>query len=59
MYRHIFGKAAVTSASLDPANCLSEGKDIEINELVTVEDVMEEYQIGPNAAILYAMDFLF
>jgi hypothetical protein len=44
--------------SLDPANFLSSQKDIEINELVTVEDIMEEYQIGPNGAILYAMDFL-
>jgi hypothetical protein len=26
---------------------------------VTVEDIMEEYHIGPNAATLYAMDFLF
>ena len=48
----------MTLVSLDPANYLSEDKDIEINELVTVEEVMDEYELGPNGAILYAMDFL-
>lgn len=58
IYRQTFGSDTVTLVSLDPANYLSEHKDIEINELITVEDVMEEYQLGPNGAILYAMDFL-
>ena len=31
---------------------------IDINELVTVTDVMNEYHLGPNAALIYCMDYL-
>lgn len=35
-----------------------EKADIDIRHLVTVDDVMEKYELGPNGALIYAMDFL-
>ena len=58
IYEQILGNNTVTFASLDPANYLSQGNHIEVNELVNIEDVMEEYGIGPNASIFYCMDFV-
>lgn len=48
-----------TMVNLDPANddppydC-----DIDIRELVNVEDVMEELSLGPNGALVYAMEYI-
>ena len=45
--------------NLDPANETAPFKwDIDISELITVEDIMEEFQLGPNGALIYAMEFL-
>ena len=41
---------------MDPANeCVA---DIDIMELIKVEDVMEEFLLGPNASLIYCFDFL-
>jgi hypothetical protein len=45
--------------NLDPANDdLPYKCDIDIRELVNVEDVMVECQLGPNGALLYAMEYI-
>eukprot|EP00915_Cephaloidophora_sp_WS-2016_P007801 GHVH01010793.1.p1 GENE.GHVH01010793.1~~GHVH01010793.1.p1 ORF type:complete len:359 (-),score=49.69 GHVH01010793.1:38-1066(-) len=33
--------------------------DIDIRELITTEDVMDEFSLGPNGALLYAMEFIY
>jgi len=49
----------VTVVNLDPANeqMLYE-PSIDIMKLITVEDVMEHYSLGPNGALMYCMEFL-
>lgn len=45
--------------NLDPANenmCYK--AEVDIMELITVEDVMESYKLGPNGALMYCMEFL-
>lgn len=32
--------------------------DIDIEELITLEDVMEEFDLGPNGGLVYCMEFL-
>ena len=32
--------------------------DIDIKDLIQVEDVMEEFQLGPNGGLVYCMEFL-
>lgn len=45
--------------NLDPANDdLPYECDIDIRELVNVEDVMTELQLGPNGALVYAMEYI-
>ena len=45
--------------NLDPANeYLPYDCAIDINELVTVEDVMKHMSLGPNGGLLYCMEFL-
>mmetsp|Transcript_75416 Transcript_75416/g.125273 ORF Transcript_75416/g.125273 Transcript_75416/m.125273 type:complete len:322 (-) Transcript_75416:17-982(-) len=45
--------------NLDPANDdLPYECDIDIRELVNVEDVMEELKLGPNGALVYAMEYI-
>ena len=45
--------------NLDPANDNIQYKcDINITELVTLTDVMEEYELGPNGSLLFCMEFL-
>lgn len=45
--------------NLDPANdTLPYNCDININDLVTVEDVMKNLSLGPNGALLYCMEYL-
>lgn len=46
--------------NLDPANdnVLPYKCDIDIKELITVDDVMKQFNIGPNGAMIYCMEFL-
>ena len=45
--------------NLDPANdTLPYTCDIDIRDLITVEDIMEEYNLGPNGALVYCMSYL-
>ncbi|CAD7954353.1 unnamed protein product [Amoebophrya sp. A120] len=47
--------------NLDPGNDqLPYDKEnlIDIKELITVEDVMEEFNLGPNGGLVYAMEFI-
>eukprot|EP00438_Fugacium_kawagutii_P000703 Skav220044 [mRNA] locus=scaffold2981:332208:337026:- [translate_table: standard] len=48
-----------TLINLDPANDeLPYHCDIDVRELVNVEDVMNELDLGPNGALLYAMEYI-
>lgn len=58
IYSYVFGKSTTALVNLDPANHNFPHNHININDLITVEDVMEEYEIGPNGAIIFAMEFL-
>lgn len=45
--------------NLDPANdLLPYDCDIDVRELVNVEDVMTELGLGPNGALVYAMEYI-
>jgi GTPase SAR1 family protein len=45
--------------NLDPANDdISYECGIDIRELITLEDVMTEFKLGPNGGMLYCTDFL-
>lgn len=45
--------------NLDPANTTMKYKhQIDIKDLITLEDVMEEFKLGPNGGLLYCMEFL-
>ncbi|XP_058451593.1 GPN-loop GTPase 2 [Malaya genurostris] len=49
----------VTVVNLDPANDNMEyDSSIDIMQLITVEDVMEQFSLGPNGALIYCMEFL-
>lgn len=49
----------VTVVNLDPANeQMLYQPSIDIMKLITVEDVMEHYNLGPNGALMYCMEFL-
>ena len=49
----------IVLVNLDPANETAECQwDIDISELITVDDIMEEFKLGPNGALIYAMEFL-
>lgn len=49
----------VTVVNLDPANDNMEYESaIDIMQLVTVQDVMEQFGLGPNGALIYCMEFL-
>lgn len=41
IYNQVFGDSTATLINLDPANHSAENAVININELITVEDVME------------------
>mmetsp|Transcript_46113 Transcript_46113/g.128223 ORF Transcript_46113/g.128223 Transcript_46113/m.128223 type:complete len:324 (-) Transcript_46113:109-1080(-) len=48
-----------TLVNLDPANDdLPYECDLDIRELINVEDVMEEFSLGPNGALVYAMEYI-
>ena len=45
--------------NLDPAN--EEFKyrcDVDIKDLITIDDAMEEMQLGPNGALVFCMEYL-
>ena len=45
--------------NLDPAaESFAYEPDLDIRELVTLEDVMEELQLGPNGGLIYCFEFL-
>ena len=45
--------------NLDPAAEYSSYRcDVDIKELITLEEVMEEMELGPNGGLLYCMEYL-
>ena len=45
--------------NLDPAaEYISYKINIDIRDLITVEDVIEEYKLGPNGALIYCLEYL-
>lgn len=49
----------VAIVNLDPANDhVPYTPAVDISELVTVEAVTEEFDLGPNGAMIYCMDYL-
>lgn len=49
----------VVIVNLDPANdTMSYKPDIDIRNLVVLEDVMVQHDLGPNGALLYCMEYL-
>ena len=64
---YAFGKHQLFSAlnrpisivNLDPANdALPYPCAIDIGTLITLQDIMDEYQLGPNGSMLYCMEYL-
>ncbi|KAF8820284.1 ATP-binding domain 1 family protein [Cardiosporidium cionae] len=52
-------KRSCRVVNLDPAaEYFSYTCDVDIRNLISVEDVMKELQLGPNGALLYCMDYL-
>lgn len=49
----------ISIVNLDPANhALPYPCSIDISSLITLEDVMENYGLGPNGGMLYCMEYL-
>lgn len=49
----------VEVVNLDPANeNMNYSPKIDIMQLVTVQDVMQNYKLGPNGALMYCMEYL-
>lgn len=49
----------VELVNLDPANEQMESKcDIDIMQLITVEDAMDHFKLGPNGALMYCLEYL-
>ena len=49
----------VAIVNLDPANdALPYECDVDISELITLQDVMDKLQLGPNGSLVYCMEFL-
>eukprot|EP00494_Astrolonche_serrata_P004640 UN04654 len=45
--------------NLDPANFNTNYKStIDINDLISLDDVMKHYKLGPNGGLLYCIDFV-
>ena len=45
--------------NLDPAaEHIGYKVNIDIRDLITAEDVMEEYKLGPNGALVYCLEYL-
>ena len=53
---HTFHSLAIT---VDPAaESFAYPVSFDVRDLVTLEDVMEELQLGPNGGLLYCMEYL-
>lgn len=49
----------VVIVNLDPANdTMSYQPDVDIRNLIVLEEVMDQYKLGPNGALLYCMEYL-
>jgi len=49
----------VAIVNLDPANeNMTYTADVDISDLVTVEEVMDQMKLGPNGGLMYAMQFV-
>lgn len=49
----------VAVVNLDPANdALPYKCNVDISELVTLSDVMDELNLGPNGGLIYCMEYL-
>ncbi|CAH2236118.1 jg15115 [Pararge aegeria aegeria] len=49
----------IVLVNLDPANdSVSYSPDIDIRSLIVLEDVMDQYDLGPNGALVYCMEYL-
>ncbi|GAV03210.1 hypothetical protein RvY_13669 [Ramazzottius varieornatus] len=58
LIQHVFNRKVVI-VNLDPANeCLPYSPGIDVQELVSVEDVMEVEELGPNGAMVFAIEQL-
>jgi hypothetical protein len=45
--------------NLDPANdALPYPCAVDVTELITLEDVMEEYTLGPNGGVIFCIEYL-
>ncbi|KAB5595052.1 Cytoplasmic protein [Ceratobasidium theobromae] len=52
-------KRPIAIVNLDPANDLVPYKcDVDIASLISLQDAMEEYGLGPNGGMLYCMEYL-
>lgn len=51
-------KREVMIINLDPANESEKCFDIDIRDLITIDDIGEQFKLGPNASFLYVYDFL-
>lgn len=46
--------------NLDPANeDLPYTCDVDLRDLITLDDVMESLELGPNGGLLYCMEYLY
>ena len=55
----MYHKKLIITIISDPANNLEKGDGtIDLFELITLEDVMENLKLGPNGALIYCMEFL-
>ena len=49
----------ISVVNLDPANdALTYPCAIDISQLITLQEVMDEHQLGPNGAMLYCLEYL-
>jgi hypothetical protein len=52
-------KRRILIFNLDPAAEHNSYRcDVDIKELITLEEVMEEMELGPNGGLLYCMEYL-
>lgn len=59
MTKKIFCSTSFLCVSVDPGNdALPFIASIDVSKLITVEDVMENLNLGPNGALVYCVEFL-
>jgi hypothetical protein len=49
---------SVLVVNLDPASESQHGFDVDVRKLISVDDVMERLQLGPNGGLMYCMEYL-